>query len=305
MDSLEVILLLHHRAVKPSMPSPSRKRAGNESLETDRQFVTALARGLQILACFDSGHMELGTAELAALTNLPQPTVWRLCYTLIKCGYLVQNTSNEKLRVGLGILRLGHSALWSVNRRELVLQQMQQLAHEAECAISLAVPKRNDMLIIERCTPQTMLILNLDVGSRLPIATTAMGWAYLAALTDDKRAPVIKTLRLPRNQHLREDIDAAVAQYRKCGYVSNASRFHPNINAIAVPIVTPGSDQVLAINCGGPASVVRMDRLEREIAPPLIALAAAAAQAISGSDAPRDKRRREGGRMRSNSAFLA
>jgi DNA-binding IclR family transcriptional regulator len=55
----------------------------------DRQYVTALARGLEILRCFSALKPELGTTEIAQLTGLPQPTVWRLCHTLIKCGYLV------------------------------------------------------------------------------------------------------------------------------------------------------------------------------------------------------------------------
>lgn len=272
-------------SVKPHMSPtfPKRGKATDDESESDRQFVAALARGLQILACFDKGRVELGSAEIAALTGLPQPTVWRLCYTLVKCGYLVQ-THNDKLRIGLGILRLGHSALWSANRRELVLQQMQQLAHQAECAVSLAIPDRNDMLIIERSTPQTMLILNLEIGSRLPIATTAMGWAYLAALPDGRRREAIRELRLTRNRELREDIESAVAQYRQRGYVSNPSRFHPEVNAIAVPIVVPESGQILAINCGGPASVADMDRLERGVAPRLVALADSVAQALNSSD---------------------
>ena len=79
--------------------------SGAES--ADRQYVTALARGLEILRCFGARKPELGTTEIAQLTGLPQPTVWRLCHTLIKCGYLAPSPGKDKLRIGAGVLSLG------------------------------------------------------------------------------------------------------------------------------------------------------------------------------------------------------
>ncbi|QJW83244.1 helix-turn-helix domain-containing protein [Ramlibacter terrae] len=49
--------------------------------------VTGLLRGLQVLRCFDHGRERPGSSELARMTGLPQPTVWRLCKTLEHGGY--------------------------------------------------------------------------------------------------------------------------------------------------------------------------------------------------------------------------
>jgi hypothetical protein len=65
----------------------------------DRQFVTALARGLQILSCFGSSRAEIGGTQLAAMTGLPQPTVWRLCNTMQQLGFLTA-AGGDKLRPG-------------------------------------------------------------------------------------------------------------------------------------------------------------------------------------------------------------
>src|SRR5215813_1294806 len=48
----------------------------------DRQFVTALARGLDILRAFHAGEGMLGNQEIAHRTGLPKPTVARLTHTL-------------------------------------------------------------------------------------------------------------------------------------------------------------------------------------------------------------------------------
>ena len=56
--------------------------------KNDRQFVTALARGLEVLRAFGPGSGPLGNQEIAEFAGLPKPTVSRLTHTLTKLGYL-------------------------------------------------------------------------------------------------------------------------------------------------------------------------------------------------------------------------
>ena len=60
--------------------------------KTGQPLVTALLRGLAVLRCFDHGRERLGSSEIARMTGLPQPTVWRLCKTLEHGGYLTANS---------------------------------------------------------------------------------------------------------------------------------------------------------------------------------------------------------------------
>jgi hypothetical protein len=46
----------------------------------DRHFVTALARGLDLLSCFRAGENMLGNQDLAERSRLPKSTVSRLTY---------------------------------------------------------------------------------------------------------------------------------------------------------------------------------------------------------------------------------
>ena len=58
-------------------------------LKTDRHFVTALARGLEVLACFRHGDRMLGNQELSKRCGLAKSTVSRLTHTLTRLGYLI------------------------------------------------------------------------------------------------------------------------------------------------------------------------------------------------------------------------
>ena len=149
--------------------SRTAKRPGGDAA-ADRQFVTALARGLEVLRCFSARRPELGTTEIAQLTGLPQPTVWRLCHTLTQTGYLAPARAKDKLRIGVGVLSLGFEALGAVDIGELVQGEMQLLADAFRSAVSLAVPERLDMVIVKRAQSNSPLVVNLQIGSRLPIA---------------------------------------------------------------------------------------------------------------------------------------
>ena len=69
--------------------------------------MTALARGLDVLACFRSGDKALGNQEIAQRCKLPKSTVSRLTYTLTRLGYLIHIEELGKYRLGTATLSLG------------------------------------------------------------------------------------------------------------------------------------------------------------------------------------------------------
>src|SRR2546423_2338793 len=75
------------------MKRPAKKVA------TDRSFVVALSRGLDVLRAFHPNDGLLGNQEIAARTNLPKPTISRLTYTLTKLGYLTPVPRFEKYQL--------------------------------------------------------------------------------------------------------------------------------------------------------------------------------------------------------------
>jgi hypothetical protein len=56
----------------------------------ERYFITALARGLEVLACFRSADKGLSNQQIAERCGLPKSTVTRITYTLTTLGYLAQ-----------------------------------------------------------------------------------------------------------------------------------------------------------------------------------------------------------------------
>jgi DNA-binding IclR family transcriptional regulator len=245
-------------------------------MKPDRQFVTALGRGLETLRCFTPERPELGASDIARLTGLPQPTIWRLCHTLETLGYLVPGKSPGKLRPGPAILTLGSASLLRSGIAEVAYPLMKQIADRYQASVSLAERHRLNMVITQRAEADTILRLNFYIGATLAIERSALGWAYLSAVSDHEREHILAAVErqaASRSEQARRDIAAALAHYQRHGFVFNLRRYHPDVNAIGVPVVASDGKGVMVLNCGGASSVVTEKKLGGPIARDLKALA--------------------------------
>jgi len=95
--------------------------------DKDRHFVTALARGLQILRCFSHQQPELSATKIVRMTGLPQPTVWRLCHTLQEAGFLICPGDGRKMALGIPVLALGYATLVRQTLAQIALPYMRSL----------------------------------------------------------------------------------------------------------------------------------------------------------------------------------
>jgi len=148
--------------------------AGLEGLPgKDRQFVTALARGLDILRAFHAGEGMLGNQEIAHRTGLPKPTVARLTHTLTELGYLNYIRRFRKYELGASVLALGYAAISSMDVRRASRQPLEQLAHALNASTALGGRDRHSMIYLEACRGPSVVAITHDVGTRVPMATTA------------------------------------------------------------------------------------------------------------------------------------
>ena len=160
----------------------------------DRQFVTALQRGLDILRCFRPTDSALGNRELAQRSGLPNSTVSRLTYTLSKLGYLVYLEDIGKYRVGVPVLGLGYACLGGLKVREVAQPYLDELAEHAGNGLLVAMGGRDQfsMIYVACARSEGIVSLQLNVGSRISLARSSMGRAYLAATAPQEREAILR-----------------------------------------------------------------------------------------------------------------
>jgi DNA-binding IclR family transcriptional regulator len=232
---------------------------------TDRQFVTALARGLEILACFTATKPELGVGEISRLLGLPKPTVWRLCHTLQNLGYLVP-ASGTNLRPGVRVLSLGYPVLAGIPITELARSEINEIALAHMSAVSLSMVDGMEMVVLQRVQGSASSLGHV-IGGRFPISSSASGWACLAGMDPDQRNEVIARIERTdkRWPKLGTAFTEALKQYKKDGFIINKGRFNEDINAVAVSFRSKSSTAFYSISSGG-AKQFFTDQKMRKIA---------------------------------------
>jgi DNA-binding IclR family transcriptional regulator len=262
---------------KRAKPPPGAANAKTPAIKTDRHFVTALARGLEVLACFRHGDRMLGNQEFARRCGLAKSTVSRLTHTLTELGYLVYVEESAKYSLGTATLSLGSAMLSRLDIRKLAHPLMQQLAEFGQCMVSLGSRDRLSMIYIDAVRGSAAVTLSLDSGARIQIATSAMGRAYLTAVPDDERNDIMERVReladANRWHELQRGVARALRDIRELGVCCSFGEWQKDVNAIAVPVKPGGGLPPMAINCGAPAYMVSKEFLLERVRPRLIALA--------------------------------
>ncbi len=248
--------------------------------------VSALRRGIAVLQCFGDGARTLSNAEISERTRVPKPTVTRLAATLVSLGLMRQDPETERYSLGAGVLSLARMFLSGLDVRMHARPHMARLAESFGGSVYLAVRDGLEMVLIEASRARSsVLTMRLDVGSRLPVAASALGRAYLSALPQPERAQLLEDLQRdsagewPR---LRAGVEQAMHDAATHGYCASLGELRAEINSIAAPLTLPGGEHV-ALNCGGPAFAFPEARLRAEIAPRLLAAARAIAGEVGGS----------------------
>ncbi|MEK9283063.1 MULTISPECIES: IclR family transcriptional regulator [unclassified Bradyrhizobium] len=260
------------------------KRTGKKTA-TDRNFVVALSRGLDVLRAFQPSDGLLGNQEIAARTNLPKPTVSRLTYTLTKLGYLTPVPRFEKYQLAPAAMALGYTALANLGVRHLSEPFREEVMRATGGAVAVGGRDRHSMIYFGQSRGSETVGVQLDVGSRVPIATSAMGRAYFWALEEDERAELLRDLREhygSRWPKLREGLERAGEIVAKHGFAISVGDWHDDIGAAGVALKLNDGTGPYAFNCGAPAFRFTEERLINDIGPRLLAMVRNIEAALGG-----------------------
>ncbi len=243
----------------------------------DRQFVVALARGLEILRVFMPGETVLSNSQIAGRTGLPKATVSRLTHTLTTLGYLAHDAHARAYRLGDAVVGLGHGVLSGLDICRRARPAMDALAQETGMEISLSRRDRLSMVVIERVALPGSRTYCVAVGSRIPVAATATGRAYLSAIAPTDRDYLLDLLGERAPDHLaamRAGLDLAQEDYARDGFCVSVGEWDSTVTAVAVPIFSPNRE-VEAVMAGGIPSRFMTEQRLRAMAGPAFVHAAA------------------------------
>jgi DNA-binding IclR family transcriptional regulator len=234
----------------------------------------SLERGLTILRAFRLGNGVLSNADLAQRTRLPRPTVSRLCRSLVDGGFLTYDLGSRAYRLGPIVLSLSLAYRGEARLLEIARPLMEALARREELNVGLAVADQAEMVYLESLRwSRSGLSRKITAGSRVPIAPTSLGRAYLAGLTSTERRRVLDRLRQNHGRGwvaIQREVLDAVYEVTHQGWTR--ASWQAGYVSIAAPLVAPDG-MVVALNVSFPSPEGTPAALLHRNAAQLLALA--------------------------------
>jgi IclR family transcriptional regulator, pca regulon regulatory protein len=239
---------------------------------TGPDFVEALARGLDVLACFDADHPTMTLTEVAEAAGLARPTARRLLLTLAELGFVRSSGGTFSLTpkvLSLGMAYVGSLGLWDIARPHL-----EDLVAATGESSSMAQLDGSDIVYVARVSVPKIITLRVDIGTRFPAAQTSQGKVLLAALTPGELAVA---LAVPSRSGLppctgppREQLERELTEVRARGWALADEELAPGVRSVAVPVRDGTGAVRAAVNVTVHAAETSTDRLLGEHLPRLL-----------------------------------
>jgi len=201
----------------------------------------SLERALQIMAAFSNERKTLSLAQLSEALGLPKATVFRLCATLIKCGFLRQDQELKRYSLGMKLFELGSIVASSFSLTRIASPYLTQLQVKLGKTVFLGVLDAGELLYLDKREDLTASItFTSNIGRRRPPYWGMIGSAIMAYLPQDEidrlleKTPLTATTK--KSLVKKEEFDASLRRVREQGYAIDEGTAIEGVGGVGAPV---------------------------------------------------------------------
>jgi IclR family pca regulon transcriptional regulator len=159
-----------------------------------RDYVTALARGIEVMRAFDCQNEHMTLTEVSQIVKLPRATVRRSLTTLKALGYVEDD--GKFFRLAPKILTLARAYLSSNMLPRVAHPFLERMSEQLGEPCSVSILHDHEIIYVGRSSNKRLAALIADVGARRPAYCTSMGRVLLSTYTDKQLAGYFKQVEL-------------------------------------------------------------------------------------------------------------
>lgn len=209
------------------------------------QVIDRSARLMEAIAASDK---PLSLKILSAETELHTSTAFRILASLIEVGFVERDNAGHYF-IGRKIQNLANSVRRGVDIRTEAIEVMEALRDEIGETVNLTVREGDEMIYIERVTPNRMMRVEQVIGSRAPLHVTAVGKLMLGELGNAfVRAYSERTKLNSYTKHTLTNLDDLMKEVHEStaqGFAFDNEEAEIGVGCIGV-LIHDGSGEVVA-----------------------------------------------------------
>jgi IclR family pca regulon transcriptional regulator len=237
-----------------------------------KDFVEALARGLEVIRSFDRLHVKQTISQISERTMLARPTVLRLLLTLEELGYVRSQDNHYSLTpkvVDLGMAYVSALGLYGAAKPHL-----ENLSKAIDQTVSIAELDGSDIVYTGRAEVPKIVSVGVTLGARLPSASTALGRVLLAEVPESELDSVLQipTLSMfkPRTHFTADQLRIRLNDVRNKGWAESDEDLQYGVQAIAAPLHDKDGRVIAALGTAAHTSEVSKEVVREKYLPLLL-----------------------------------
>jgi IclR family pca regulon transcriptional regulator len=252
-------------------------------------FITALARGVEVLRALAVSGRPLSLAEIASAAGVNRSAAQRIIHTFERLGLVTRGPIGRGFMIGVGVLPLAAGHLQASDLVRIANPFLHALFGRFGESCHLAVPYGRDMVFVIRFAATGQLSAFMPQGIAIPMHASASGKAYLSALPGERLQRWLAAAPLQAfTPHTLTDgarLQAAIAEARQSGIACADGEFFPGDRTIATPVMV-GDRCLGAVSLSGPESRWSVADLLDQAGPALREAAQAIGQSLRPESVP-------------------
>lgn len=246
--------------------------AAIEAPNEDRDYVTSLARGLEVIRAFNRSKSSMTLSEVAERTAMTRAAVRRFLLTLVREGYA--STDGKYFQLRPKVLELGFSLLASMDITEIMQPVVDELAQRLQESVFVAVLDEDHVRYVARATSQRVVSIGINIGSRAPAHAVSTGRVLLAGLPEEKLNAYLDGVTIekitPHTVTSKVQLASLIEETRRQGWSIVDQELEVGLRSISAPIRNRSGETVAALNVCCPSVRLTTKEMQAQILPELL-----------------------------------
>jgi DNA-binding IclR family transcriptional regulator len=192
---------------------------------------------------------------LAAETGLHSSTAFRILDSMLSNGF-IERDATGKYQLGRKLLSLGSRVRAQSDVSQIALPVMARLRDELGESVNLTIREGDEVVYVEKATPNRMMHVQQLVGSRAPLHVTAVGKLMLAMAGEEECRGYAMRTNLPAyTRNTINDMPRLLKEaerLRSQGYAFDDEEAEIGVGCIGTLIYDAGGNIIAGLSISAP-----------------------------------------------------
>lgn len=215
----------------------------------------SLERALVMLELIAYKSGGLSNADISSRMGIATSTSSYILNRLERAGFLEREAETGRYQIGLKVVAIAHAPLRDMGLRRTAEPVLRRLAGQTDASSFIGVLERGNVMIVDKVEKADLAIIDMNIGVRYPVHSTALGKTLLAYLPENRvrmifnRIPFVKSS--PRTIDSKAKLLEDLKIVRKQGYAISDGELFLGIRAVAAPIFGASGEPRAAVSATG------------------------------------------------------